>query len=350
MKKTLKRLAAANTEYKTQNEELTKRDCENVRSSGLLSGFHWSKLLIFLTVILIMIITLTPMVVFAADNTASLIVEQVYSASSGAADATFTYRLKAHEKDTPMPSGGTADGYTFRITGSGSAVVGPISYSSQGIYRYSLYQVIAADNSSYTFDRRVYMIEVHVDESLNAYVIVKNANGTKVGSIVFINSYDPGDPPGPTDPPDPPPTDPPPTTPPPTTPPPTTPPPTTPPPTTPPPTPPPPTPTPVTPELPEPQNPVDEFDFENGNTPGAGVDPPITDNGLDIDDGWTPATGLYPSINLPNAGIDGPKTGDDSNTLFDIILFSSGGLLFMIAIVVIIRGRKRSRGQVINNK
>jgi len=325
MKKTLKRLSAANTENRKQNAGSVKRNCENVGISGLLSGFHWSKLLIFVTVLLVVLMTLTPAAVLAADGSAGFTVEQTYSTSDSTAAATFTYRLKPLDPENPMPLGSTIDGYTFRITGNASVLIGPIYYSKTGMYVYTINQVIAASNQNYSYDRRVYTVEIHVDESLNTFVIVKNESGNKLGAIEFSNSYNAPDITDPPDTPDPPkPTDP---------------------------------EKPTEPPVKPPTDPPGPIDIP---------EPPVTNtnNGTDIGDGSTPVTGLNPAApveqenevgididientDMPVSGLrpatDGPKTGDDSNTLFDIILFGAGGLLTVTAIVVLLASRKRNK-------
>ena len=293
---------------------------------------------------LLMTVMLTD--VHAADNSVSLTVKQTYSTTSSAAAGVFTYRLSPTGAGNPMPDGSTAEGYTFTIAGNNSEVIGPWTYDDEGYYRYELYQVVLSAQTGYKYDRQVYTIEVYVDSLLNATTIIKNEQNKKEEKIVFANSYSVGTvvtpPPETTDPPEvtPGPTDPPPIT--------------TDPPGTPKPT--------VTPPHPDPTNP-----------PPVTTNPPVTtspslpdtgDNGIDIDDdGNVPGFGLNPADEIeeeddetvpgtnpgqggsrPRPGIDGPKTGDDSNMALDIILLAAGGLMVICttASLIIIGKRKRS--------
>jgi pilin isopeptide linkage protein len=140
-------------------------------------------------VLALILLTIAPMAAYAVDNPLWIAVRQVFTTTSASADSNFTYRLTPLASDNPMPPGSTANGYTFTVSGTSSAQIAPISYSKQGVYKYELYQLIGAERPGYTYDRWVYVIEVHVDAALEAKIIVKNQDGAKVDEIRFRNSY-----------------------------------------------------------------------------------------------------------------------------------------------------------------
>ena len=237
----------------------------------------------------------------AAAGPLRITVNQVFTASGGA--GVFTYRLKPLGTGNPMPAGSTAEGYTFTIAGTSSVTIEPGTFVLQGVYRYELFQVIGASKPGYTYDKRVYTIEVHVDEEPDVIVIVYNEDRTKAETITFQNSYSGGG-----------------TTTPPTNPPPTTP-PTNPPPTTPP-TNPPPTDPPTTTEIPP-------------------TDPPTTE----IPPTGPPLTELPPTDGSGggNGGGSMPKTGYDSNNVFYFILIMSGAVIVLCVTICLIAREKRDR-------
>jgi len=136
-----------------------------------------------------MLAAAAPLAAHAADNPLRFMVKQVFTTSSASVDGTFTYRLKALGPDHPMPAGSTAEGHTFTITGNSGAETGPLSYNKQGVYRYELVQVIGIEKPGYTYDKRVYTLEVYVDAALKAELVVRNQDGTKADEIKFENAY-----------------------------------------------------------------------------------------------------------------------------------------------------------------
>jgi len=147
------------------------------------------KRLLYAVVMLIMALTaVTSVSAYAADNPLTITVQQVFDTSSATADGTFTYRLRPLEAGSPMPIGSTAEGYTFTITGAGSAKIGPLSYSQQGVFRYELFQILEG-KPGYTYDNRVYVAEAYVDTVSGVELIVLNADGTKAEAIAFKNIY-----------------------------------------------------------------------------------------------------------------------------------------------------------------
>ena len=141
-------------------------------------------------VMLLIAAMLAPMTVNAANNNPLTIsIKQFFSTSSNSVSKTFTYRLEPLDSGNPMPSGYGAGGYSFTIAGTAAESIGPISFSREGVYRYKLYQVIETQQSYYTYDRRVYTINVHVGTALDVNVVVYYENGDKAPEITFENSY-----------------------------------------------------------------------------------------------------------------------------------------------------------------
>ena len=279
---------------------------------------------IFRMIILFLIVlaTLAPMTVSAAENPLSLTVYQVFNTSSADADDSFTYILKPLEIDNPMPSGlpssVSATGFTFRIKGTGEIKIGAIYFSREGIYSYELYQVISERRTGYTYDDRVYTIEIYADGSLNVNVVVKNENGEKMENITFTNSYSSGGgtviPPGTTDPPKP-------ITPPGTINP----------------------PRPITPpgtiNPPRPTNPPAKTE------PGDLTDPIYPIDPLDPPERFeqTDPTDPIDPIDPERPGVDGPKTGDESDEALYIKVLTFGILLSIAAAGILIVDRNKRR-------
>ena len=270
---------------------------------------------------LIVLAAASYLVVSAAGNPVNIVVEQTYLSSHFSATETFTYRLRPLNTDNPMPPGSTAEGYTFSISGNASAVIGPLYFERQYLYRYELYQLVETEKANYIYDRHIYVIEVHVDEYLDAYVIALNEAGEKVAPITFTNSFrmvevnvEPPVMPKTPDTPQPAETTPPPTTPPPDTP----------------------------PPPPPPSEPDSGLDIGDDGTPGDGselTDAPEVEDLPHIDDDNLPGDGLGP--NKP--GVAGPKTGDDTDTGLFLMLLVSGGAITIASTVFLLLAKKRSR-------
>jgi len=144
--------------------------------------------------LLLIIIALTPLAVYAAINNPLVIeVEQSFT-SSATVDGSFKYILVPNVAGNPMPAGSGAAGFTFQIDGTGKKLLDPINYSEQGVYVYRIYQLVETAEEYYTYDRRVFEIEVHVSEALNVsnivYEIVDNTRSeNKAPKIEFANRY-----------------------------------------------------------------------------------------------------------------------------------------------------------------
>jgi len=139
--------------------------------------------------LVLILIVAAPSSSYAVDSPHSLVVEQTFTVSVAAAEDAFIYRLDPLEAGNPLPAGGMAPGYTFTISGNNSVEINLPNYSQPGFYRYELYQVIGQEKPGYTYDKRVYTIEAHVDAALKVILIARNKDGAKVSGIRFDNRY-----------------------------------------------------------------------------------------------------------------------------------------------------------------
>jgi len=136
-----------------------------------------------------------PQAARAASNDVTLAVEQVFTKpdESAAAD-TFTYTMTAQQPGSPMPAGSSGDTCTFTISGTDTVNIGPVTYSTNGTYRYEIKQTVVSVQTGCTYDRQVYTVEVYAVNAaggLQADMVVYNEQGLKVSAITFENSYEP---------------------------------------------------------------------------------------------------------------------------------------------------------------
>jgi len=104
---------------------------------------------------------------------------------------TFTFRLQAQNDGQPMPAGATGNIKDITITGGGSAQFGVWTYSTAGVFSYTVRE-IASDNSDYVFDTTVYTITdtvTSVDGQLVVERAVTNNEGARVPIMTFINTF-----------------------------------------------------------------------------------------------------------------------------------------------------------------
>ena len=158
------------------------------------------KIIVYALTVIAAIITaaaLSPATAYAADNPLKITVGQV---SPFPAETEFTYILKPLSPENPMPQGGVtpggtasedaAEGYAFKISGTGEKEIGPLSFDRQGLYIYELFQLIKTEKPGHIYDRRVYTLEVHVNAELSAELVILNGDGTKTEKIEFQNGYE----------------------------------------------------------------------------------------------------------------------------------------------------------------
>ena len=118
----------------------------------------------------------------------TLTMRQIFTGSSKVPSETFTYELTPALVSNPMPAGSSAKCYTFTITGTSDMDIGPIIFTQMGTYKYEINH-ITSPQSDYTYDQKVYTIEIWVDNSLNAAVLAYNKDGVKVSDITYEHMH-----------------------------------------------------------------------------------------------------------------------------------------------------------------
>jgi len=142
--------------------------------------------------LLLATLAVVPMTALAdGPGQVTLTVKQIFKASGYAAppNKVFTYRLTPKEAPNPMPGG--ANSYTFTVTGTGEAQIGPITFGETGTYTYEIRCVTAA-GAGYTVDSQVYTIEICVTRDLTLISIVYISDGVKADEIIYEHSYNGG--------------------------------------------------------------------------------------------------------------------------------------------------------------
>jgi len=133
--------------------------------------------------------TFVPLAAHAAGGPLVITVHQIFTASAPGADGAFTYRMEPLAHTAALSGGNAAEGCTLYITGTGSEDIELSGFDQRGVYKYRLYQVIEEARPGYTYDRRVYAVDVYVDGALGIKVVAYDEEGTKVDSISFHNEY-----------------------------------------------------------------------------------------------------------------------------------------------------------------
>ena len=123
------------------------------------------------------------------NNPLSFPVKQTFTTTDETVSARFIYRLAPITEGSPMPPGSTAQGFTFVITGNSSVLLGPITFTQPGEYRYELYQVIPQELPGYAYDERIYIVVAYVSAGLDVELVAYNKDGSKADQIVFNNGY-----------------------------------------------------------------------------------------------------------------------------------------------------------------
>lgn len=126
----------------------------------------------------------------------SLYVDQVFIKNSSATDVNhvFSYDLTSLDTGNPMPQGSSSSIYSFTAAGTGVEIIGPITFSSTGIYRYEIKGKQSVPARGYSYDTQVYTVTIYVKQTgtdFSADIVVKKSDGSKVDSIRFENVYTP---------------------------------------------------------------------------------------------------------------------------------------------------------------
>ena len=111
---------------------------------------------------------------------------------------TFRFTLKAVTPEAPMPEPNQDNTATVEIIDEGTAKFGPITYSSEGTYEYTL-QEETGTADGYTYDTGVRNIKVVVEDNDGKLKAAWTVDGETVTEAEFTNSYgteEPGQPGG----------------------------------------------------------------------------------------------------------------------------------------------------------
>lgn len=158
---------------------------------------HIKKLIVkcLSTLMAILIVTGMGIPAYAASDSVcvNLLVSQKFinHATSEVAD-TFSYILTPLETGNPMPEQ-SIDQYVFAMKGSESISMSEIAFTQTGTYRYELKQRVENKLKGYTYDERVYTVEIYVTNAerggLTAATVVYVGDNGKADQISFENSY-----------------------------------------------------------------------------------------------------------------------------------------------------------------
>ena len=105
---------------------------------------------------------------------------------------TFSYVLTPLEAGNPLPEN-RSDRYSFTAEGTEKVTLEAIAFTRPGIYRYEIQQAVERKITGYTYDQKIYTVEIHVTNAptggLNAATVIYQENGEKGEEISFENSY-----------------------------------------------------------------------------------------------------------------------------------------------------------------
>ena len=106
----------------------------------------------------------------------------------------FTYQLSPQTPDAPMPQGSGMQAHRFSVKGTSDVDIGPISFSTPGLYVYTL-SCTTPDMPNYSKNRKMYTIEVHISNESEASVIYLGEDA-KAEELAFEHIYSDNNPPG----------------------------------------------------------------------------------------------------------------------------------------------------------
>ena len=106
----------------------------------------------------------------------------------------FTYQLSPQTPGAPMPQGSGMQAYRFSIKGTSDVDIGPISFSTPGLYVYAL-SCTTAEKPGYSQNRKMYTIEVHISNESEASVIYLG-DDAKAEELAFERIYNDNNQPG----------------------------------------------------------------------------------------------------------------------------------------------------------
>lgn len=121
----------------------------------------------------------------------------VQNAGTQSYSTTFSYKLTAGNTGNPMPEGSVNGTYSFNLTGNNASLT--VSIPTTGLtvgqtFSYQLKEAPATPQAGYTYDSKIYAVEVSVvtNATTHQQEVVTNVrlNGTKVSEALFANTYD----------------------------------------------------------------------------------------------------------------------------------------------------------------
>lgn len=152
----------------------------------------------FISILMAILVAVTMTMPVFADTTSDLLgvkigVKVTLSGSQPTTAETFTFYLKAVDLASPLPEGAANGAYRFTITGANSCTIPAMTYSSVGIYDYTLYQK-QGSNKNCSYDSTIYNLRVAItngqDGKLKETVILKAGNGGEKQDLAeFKNTY-----------------------------------------------------------------------------------------------------------------------------------------------------------------
>ena len=123
----------------------------------------------------------------AAQVTFTVKQQFINNSTSAPPRETFTYQLSPQTPDAPMPQGSGMQVHRFSIKGTSELDIGPISFSSPGLYVYTL-SCATTNMLGYSQNRKMYTIEVHISNESNASVIYLG-DKAKAEDLAFERTY-----------------------------------------------------------------------------------------------------------------------------------------------------------------
>lgn len=118
---------------------------------------------------------------------------EVKNGNNPAAGAGFEYQLTALTAGIPVPDGTDEAGvYHFELDGKDEINI-HVDYAHAGFYQYQIEPVISKEYTGYTYDKSVYIANVHVKNSsqgLETTVVITNPDDEKIENIVYQHTYE----------------------------------------------------------------------------------------------------------------------------------------------------------------
>lgn len=155
--------------------------------------FNRISLTAILFVCIILIVKLPVHADEASEVRVVLPIEQSFNGDLKGDQIVCEYTFTCIDYDNPMPADSINNIYKFTLKDQEQLTLGPLIYTSPGIYTYQLKQSSVNKENEFKRDDKVYTIEVRVnwdaDNHLHAMVIAENDIGSKAEILKFINSY-----------------------------------------------------------------------------------------------------------------------------------------------------------------